>query len=82
MSFRQGVTQIRPLYTHYAGPGLLETPLLNKSAAFTREEREAFNLLGLLPPRFESMEDQVKRSYLQFCAFYDATVFRGQGFFH
>ena len=28
-----------PLYTHYAGPALLETPLLNKGSAFSREER-------------------------------------------
>ena len=35
-----------PLYTHYAGPALLETPLLNKGSAFTREERAAFNLSG------------------------------------
>ena len=63
---------MRPLYTHYAGPKLLETPLLNKSTAFTLEEREAFNLLGLLPPRFETMDEQVARAYQQFRAFDDA----------
>jgi malate dehydrogenase (oxaloacetate-decarboxylating) len=63
---------MRPLYTHYAGPRLLETPLLNKSTAFTLKEREAFNLLGLLPPRFETMEEQVARAYQQFRAFDDA----------
>jgi len=63
---------MRPLYTHYAGPKLLETPLLNKSTAFTPKEREAFNLLGLLPPHFETMEEQVARAYQQFCSFEDA----------
>ena len=36
--------QKRPLYIPYAGPSLLETPLLNKVSAFSKEERAAFNL--------------------------------------
>ncbi|MEE4380446.1 MAG: NAD-dependent malic enzyme, partial [Pseudomonadales bacterium] len=63
---------MRPLYIHYAGPKLLETPLLNKSTAFTQREREDFNLLGLLPPRYETMDEQVARAYQQFRAFDDA----------
>ena len=31
--------QKRPLYIPYAGPTLLETPLLNKGSAFSAEER-------------------------------------------
>lgn len=58
-----------PLYIPYAGPNLLETPLLNKGSAFTREERAAFNLTGLLPPRYETIEEQVKRCYLQYSSF-------------
>lgn len=58
-----------PLYTHYAGPALLETPLLNKGSAFTREERAAFNLTGLLPPRYESIEEQAARAYMQYSSF-------------
>lgn len=58
-----------PLYTHYAGPALLETPLLNKGSAFTREERAAFNLTGLLPPRYETIEEQAARAYMQYSSF-------------
>lgn len=62
----------RPLYTGYAGSALLETPLLNKGSAFTREERAAFNLTGLLPPRYETIEEQVSRCYQQYRSFDDA----------
>ena len=60
---------MRPLYTHHSGHNLLETPLLNKSTAFSLEERKAFNLLGLLPPCYESLEEQLARAYHQFRSF-------------
>ncbi len=64
-----GIDNQRYLYTHYAGPALLETPLLNKGSAFTERERKSFNLLGLLPPRYESIEEQVERAYMQYSSF-------------
>ena len=59
----------RPLYIHYAGPSLLETPLLNKGSAFSKEERGSFNLTGLLPPRFETIDEQAERAYRQYSCF-------------
>jgi malate dehydrogenase (oxaloacetate-decarboxylating) len=56
----------RPLYIPYAGPALLEMPLLNKGSAFTREERLEFNLIGLLPQNVESIEEQAERAYRQY----------------
>lgn len=61
----------RSLYIPYAGPTLLETPLLNKGSAFDRQERVNFNLTGLLPPRFETIEEQVDRAYRQYSSFHN-----------
>ncbi len=59
----------RPLYIPYAGPILLEFPLLNKGSAFTREERHEFNLNGLLPETVETIEEQAERAWHQFQEF-------------
>lgn len=42
---------------------LLDTPIWNKGTAFNESERTALGLNGLLPPRVESNEEQVKRAY-------------------
>jgi malate dehydrogenase (oxaloacetate-decarboxylating) len=57
------------LYIPHAGPALLETPLLNKGSAFSAAERVAFNLTGLLPPRYETIDEQVERAYMQYSSF-------------
>ncbi len=59
-------TDKRPLYIPYAGPPLLEMPLLNKGSAFIQEERIEFNLIGLLPQCVESIEEQLERAYRQY----------------
>jgi malate dehydrogenase (oxaloacetate-decarboxylating) len=63
------MTPTKPIYISYAGPSLLETPLLNKGSAFSGKERLNFNLMGLLPPRYENIEEQVKRAYMQYKSF-------------
>ena len=48
------------------GPDILNNPLLNKGTAFTKEEREALGLHGLLPSHISSVEEQIDRSYKNF----------------
>ena len=48
------------------GRHLLQDPFLNKGTAFTAEERRAFHIEGRLPPRIETLEEQVERQYEQF----------------
>ena len=43
------------------GRALLAQPLLNKGTAFTARERDAFGLLGLLPPGVATLDEQVAR---------------------
>ena len=59
----------RPLYIPYAGPVLLEFPLLNKGSAFSREERHEFNLRGLLPETVETLGEQAERAWQQYQGF-------------
>src|SRR5277367_414254 len=47
------------------GLALLRDPHLNKSTAFTEDEREALGLLGLLPEGIDSAEAQIQRVHLQ-----------------
>lgn len=59
----------RPIYIPYSGLSLLETSLLNKESAFSAEERKTFNLDGLLPQTIETIEQQLSRTYQQYCQF-------------
>ncbi|MDP3268669.1 MAG: NAD-dependent malic enzyme [Legionella sp.] len=55
--------------TSLTGKPLLTTPQLNKGTAFTHEERKEFGLLGKLPNRVETIDEQVKRAYLQYSSY-------------
>lgn len=44
-----------------SGVALLNNPFLNKGTAFNEAEREAFGLWGLLPPRIDTIHEQVIR---------------------
>ncbi|PHR23179.1 MAG: NAD-dependent malic enzyme [Desulfotalea sp.] len=45
------------------GVQLLNDRILNKGTAFSLEERSAFHLEGLVPPRVQTFEDQLARVY-------------------
>jgi len=45
---------------------LLDCSLLNKSSAFSQEERRDFALVGLLPSRVSTLEEQVARRYQEY----------------
>jgi malate dehydrogenase (oxaloacetate-decarboxylating) len=47
----------------FKGRRLVEHPIYNKGTAFTEEERDAFDLLGLFPDRVSSLDIQARRSY-------------------
>ena len=51
-----------------SGYEILNDPFLNKGTAFTKEEREKYGLLGLLPAQFQTIETQAKQVYKQFQA--------------
>lgn len=55
--------------TSISGRHLLSTPQLNKGTAFTHDERRVFGLQGTLPNRVETLDEQVKRAYIQFSAY-------------
>ncbi len=45
---------------------LIADPILNKGMSFSEQERFDFNLFGLLPPHFSTIEEQSERSYEAF----------------
>src|SRR5581483_6218923 len=47
----------------FRNSNLLNQPIYNKGSAFTGEEREMFNLRGLLPPTVSTIQQQSKRVY-------------------
>lgn len=55
--------QAQSVAVRLRGRQLLHEPLLNKGTGFSREEREAFGLDGMLPHAIMSIQQQAERSY-------------------
>ena len=55
------IAEANVVETDRIGYDLLNDPLLNKGTGFTAEEREAFELHGLLPPSIATLDEQVSR---------------------
>ncbi len=49
--------------TILSGKEILEDPLLNKSSAFSLEERRTLGIIGMLPQSVTTIEEQLKRTY-------------------
>jgi malate dehydrogenase (oxaloacetate-decarboxylating) len=62
MATNQQIAQLRLQDTPF-GMDLLNRQGLNKGTAFTKKERSALGLHGLLPPHIETLDEQVRRAY-------------------
>lgn len=45
---------------------ILNDPFKNKGTAFTKKEREELNLIGLLPPTIQTIDEQAREAYQQY----------------
>lgn len=59
---------MKEIQTSLRSEKLLNHPIYNKGTAFTVEERDMFNLHGLLPFHVSTLEEQVIRRYQNFLA--------------
>jgi malate dehydrogenase (oxaloacetate-decarboxylating) len=50
------------------GHAVLADPRVNRGTAFTRDERQALDLIGLLPPQVLTQDQQAARAYTQYSA--------------
>ncbi|KAI5927208.1 NAD-dependent malic enzyme [Camillea tinctor] len=60
-----------PIDCAVSGTVLLNTPYFNRGSAHTAQEREEFNLTGLLPSSIQTLDQQVKRAYEQYSSRHD-----------
>ncbi|MFJ4951395.1 NAD-dependent malic enzyme [Streptomyces sp. NPDC088760] len=59
-------TTPKPLKITTRGRAVLADPRTNRGTAFTEEERRALDLVGLVPPRVLTQDEQAERAYGQF----------------
>jgi malate dehydrogenase (oxaloacetate-decarboxylating) len=52
--------------TRARGRAVLADPRLNRGTAFTAQERDALDLVGLVPPRVLTLDQQTARAYAQY----------------
>lgn len=55
-----------PMPVPYTGRVLLDNPFYNKGTAFTHDERQEFELHGLLPTNIQTLDQQAARAYQQY----------------
>ena len=58
--------KIEHIETNMTSQSLLNSPQINKGSAFSREERETFNLKGKIPYHIEDLDEQAERTYGQY----------------
>lgn len=56
----------RYIAVEVTGLALLQNPLLNKTTAFSAEERRELGLEGLIPPHISTLEQQKERTYKRY----------------
>ncbi|KUN07555.1 NAD-dependent malic enzyme [Streptomyces yokosukanensis] len=61
-----GKTAPRPLRIAARGRAVLADPRINRGTAFTEAQRRELDLVGLVPPRVLSQDEQAERAYGQF----------------
>ncbi len=66
MSANGETSLLAPIPCSLTGLALLQSPLYNKGAAFTKQERRDFDLVGLLPSNVATLEEQAQRAMQQY----------------
>ncbi|EDR00147.1 uncharacterized protein LACBIDRAFT_334373 [Laccaria bicolor S238N-H82] len=69
------VTNKPPLQLALRGDSLLTSPRFNKGAGFPANERTAFGLIGRLPYRTNTLDEQCERAYEQLTSLELAALF-------
>ena len=66
--FQTPASTLQRQHVSIGGALLLDTPALNKGTAFSEGERRELGLLGLLPFHSSTIEEQLARTYENYCS--------------